>query len=103
MAETCLRPLKEAGVDTLILGCTHYPLMSHVIARVMGPEVKLISSAEETAREAQNILQKLGLQQIKTAAGPRHRFFVSGPPAGFVRIGRKLLEREIEAYQVILP
>mgnify|MGYP000862523823 CR=1 FL=1 len=103
VAESYLHPLKEAGVDTLILGCTHYPLMSHVIARVMGPEVKLISSAEETAREAQEILQKMDLVQTKTAASPRHRFFVSGPPAGFVRIGGKLLEREIEAYQVILP
>ncbi|HHX74417.1 MAG TPA: glutamate racemase [Firmicutes bacterium] len=103
VAETYLRPLKDAGVDTLILGCTHYPLMSHVIARVMGPEVKLISSAEETAREAHCILQKMDLQQTKTTTGLRHRFFVSGPPAGFVRIGRKLLELEIEAYQVLLP
>jgi glutamate racemase len=58
VAEEYLAPLKEAEIDTLILGCTHYPLMSNVIQEVMGANVKLISSAEETAREAKEVLIK---------------------------------------------
>ena len=68
-----LHPLRQAGVDTLILGCTHYPLMEEVIAQVMGPDVTLISSAAETAQEAKAILT----QQQLLAERPvncRHRF-----------------------------
>ncbi len=103
VAEEYLNPLREARVDVLILGCTHYPLMSHVLARVMGPEVKLISSAEETAREAEEVLRRLKLNQEEAKPANRHRYFVSGSPGPFESIGRKLLCRPVEAYQVILP
>ncbi|MBS4023215.1 MAG: glutamate racemase [Dethiobacter sp.] len=103
VAEEYLRPLREAGVDVLILGCTHYPLMTHVLQKVMGPDVKLISSAEETAGDAREVLRRLALNQEPGREAARHRFFVSGNPAPFVGIGEKLLCRSIEAYQVILP
>lgn len=102
VAEEYLRPLKEAGVDTVILGCTHYPLMSHVLAKVMGPGVTLISSADETAREAKEMLQAMKLNQPAAEKAVRHRFFVSGDPAPFEAIGSKLLGCPIKAYQVIM-
>lgn len=77
-----LAPLKGSGLDTLILGCTHYPFLAGTISRVMGPEVALISSAEETAREISTILQETG----QLAAGDEplvHQFFCSGDPRKF--------------------
>lgn len=102
VAEEYLRPLREAGVDALILGCTHYPLMADVIKAVMGPAVKLISSAQETALEVQGILARLDLSRPPSAAA-RHRFFVSGSPSPFVEMAEKLLCRQIQVYQVTLP
>lgn len=102
VAEEYLRPMQVAGVDVLILGCTHYPLMSHVLAQVMGPDVLLISSAEETAREGKRILESLHISQTTGREAARHRFFVSGSPGSFVEIGQRLLCRPIEAFQVLL-
>lgn len=103
VAEEYLRPLKEAGIDVLILGCTHYPLMAEVIQEVMGPEVRLISSAEETAREAQEILNEKNLLNPSGNNSCHHRFFVSASPENFVEIGEKLINMKVKAYQVILP
>ncbi len=103
VAEEYLRPLKDAGIDTLILGCTHYPLMSDVIQDVMGSGVKLISSAEETAREAREVLQGSGLLNLEESNAPRHRFFVSGEAKPFADMAAHLLGRKIDAYQVIFP
>lgn len=105
VAEEYLRPLKEVGIDTLILGCTHYPLMSGVIQEVMGSGVKLISSAEETAREARKIMEERRLlnPQGDAALTLHHRFFVSGPAKPFTDLAVNLLGNNIKAYQVILP
>ena len=103
VAEEYLKPLKEEGIDTLILGCTHYPLMSGVIRDVMGPGVKLISSAEETARETKAILEERGLLNAQSAAALQHRFFVSGPAKPFTDLVKNLLEKTIRAYEVTLP
>lgn len=103
VAEEYLRPLKKAEVDVVILGCTHYPLMAHVISRVMGKEVKLISSAAETALEAGAILKKKNLLRTAGPDPVKHRYFVSGSPGSFVAIAEKLLGTQVEAYQVLLP
>lgn len=104
VAEEYLEPLKDAEIDTLILGCTHYPFMTNVIQEVMGANVKLISSAEETAREAREVLLENGLlQDGPYQDGPRRRFFVSGPAKPFTDLAVNLIEGEIKAYQVILP
>lgn len=103
VAEEYLLPLKKAGIDALILGCTHYPLLVDVIRKVMGEDVKLISSAEETAREVKEVLTKLNLLKPYTNCRPNHRFFVSGTPDSFEEIGEKLLHYKIKAYQVIMP
>ena len=102
VAEEYLAPLRQAQIDTLILGCTHYPLMADVIAKVMGPKVKLISSAEETARESRVLLQKLNLSKPSNRPARRHRFFVSDSPNFFNNTGGKLLSMPINSYQVIL-
>lgn len=101
VAEEYLQPLKDAGVDTLILGCTHYPLMAEVIGQVMGPEVKLISSAEETARETQRILKEMELLH-PCQSPPLHRFYVSGPAKNFSQAAASLLQKEVRAFQVVL-
>lgn len=103
VAEKYLHPLRQAGVDTLILGCTHYPLMEEVIAQVMGPDVTLISSAAETAQEAKAILTQQQLLRHEAGELPRHRFFVSGKPDSFTQQAAALLDYRPEAYQVILP
>jgi glutamate racemase len=103
VAEEYLSPLREEGVDTLILGCTHYPLLTHVIQEVMGENVKLVSSAEETAREAREILTSQGLinhgppEECQQA----HRFFSSGPPGPFEEIAENLLHQKIKAYRLL--
>ncbi len=83
-------PLKAAKVDTLILGCTHYPYLKPVLGRVMGPRVRLIDSAEETAAETQRVLAELGLRAPQGRRG-RREFFASDAPQRFARLGRRML------------
>ncbi|HHX86668.1 MAG TPA: glutamate racemase [Firmicutes bacterium] len=97
-----LDPFREAGIDTLILGCTHYPLMSGLIQQVIGPQVRLVSSAEETAVQVNQILTSRQLLNPLPGGRRSHRFFVSGAPAGFEALGSKLLKRRVKAYQVLL-
>ena len=73
-----LQPLIDYRIDTLILGCTHYPYLLAPIRRLMGPDVKIVDPAEAVAREARNELQALGLLNEKKAG--EDLFFVSGDP-----------------------
>jgi len=102
VAEMYLRPLLNMGIDTLILGCTHYPLMGEVIQKTVGADVALISSAEETTREIREVLGVKGLLNHNGAQPAPRRFFVSGPAQTFQELAGKLLEEEIKAYQVFL-
>lgn len=102
VAEEYIGPLREKGIDTLILGCTHYPLMADVIQEVAGPAIKLISSAEETAREAKVLLAGENCLR-RDNPEPRHRFFISGPAKPFEDLATTLLGGRPKAYQVILP
>src|SRR5438128_12464202 len=79
VARTYLDPLRETGIDTLILGCTHYPLLSGLIQYVMGEDVVLISSAEETAKDVYATLLDEGLQR-EVAEPPGHEFLSTGDP-----------------------
>jgi len=88
MARDYLDPLKRAGIDTLVLGCTHFPLLSTAIQSVVGPSVRLISSAEETAREVSEALSA----RARLASGtPVHRFFTTGDVMEFERLGSRVL------------
>ena len=95
LAERLLAPLRVAGVDTLLLGCTHYPFLARTIADVMGRDVVLVSSAEETAFEVRAILDETGLVRRSGAKGS-HRFVSSGDVEWFRRVGARLLGPELE-------
>jgi glutamate racemase len=90
-----LTPLKDAGVDTLILGCTHYPLLSGLISVVMGPDTVLISSAEETAKDVYAGLLRDDLLRADPSP-PRHEFLTTGDPDSFRELGRLFLGPEID-------
>ncbi|GKU81493.1 glutamate racemase [Niallia sp. NCCP-28] len=95
-----LKPLKGSGIDTLILGCTHYPLLEKVIRQEMGPDVKVISSGAETAREVSTILSHNNqLASCKSNMG--HQFFTTGSKDIFARIASKWLNENIEAVETI--
>lgn len=99
IAREYLTPLKEAGVDTVIMGCTHYPLMRSVIEQVMGPEVTLINSAKVIAKKAHKILKQKNLLRVNEKP-PRHRFYVSGYSEKFQELGEKFLHHDLKAYEV---
>ena len=95
VAHEYLDPVTAAGVDTLILGCTHYPLLTGVISYVVGDRVTLISSAEETAKDVYRRLAKLGLMRDESLPAPVHEFRTTGDPARFREIGRRFLGPEL--------
>ena len=90
VARKYLAPLKKARVDAVILGCTHYPYLKPVLSRVLGPRVRLIDSAEETARETQAVLSRLGLRAPRGGRG-RREFYASDAPERFKRLARRML------------
>jgi glutamate racemase len=95
MAQVYLDPLMTAGIDTLVLGCTHYPLLTALISNVVGDGVTLISSAEETAKDLYRQLGAGGLFRDEAAGPPAHRFLATGDPAPFARLGRRFLGPEV--------
>lgn len=101
-ARSYLQELRDAGVDTLVLGCTHYPLLKPVIAEIMGPQVTLVDSAEETARTVAAILADE--QQVRPLSEiGNHHYYVSDIPAGFIRVGNRFLGGRLgDVYQVNL-
>lgn len=101
VAEEYLAPLKANGVDTVILGCTHYPLLKEVIQKTMGPEVRLISSATETAAEVEENLVRRGYLREKNGA-PTHRFIVSGDTASVNDLVKRFLGRDGESIERIV-
>jgi glutamate racemase len=97
VAHEYLDPVREAGVDTLVLGCTHYPLLTGVISYVMGDAVSLVSSAEETAKDVYRTLVAEGLERSSSLPEPRHRFLATGDPQPFALLARRFLGPEIGA------
>jgi glutamate racemase len=95
LAQSYLDPLLGAGVDTVVLGCTHYPLLTGVLSLVLGDDVTLVSSAEETAKDVHHVLTRLDLLREEDAPPPEHRFLATGDPEPFARLGRRFLGPEI--------
>ena len=93
-AEGYLKPLKDQGVDTLVLGCTHYPLLTGVISYVMGNDVTLVSSAEETAKDLYRVLVEKNLLRIAESK-PSYKFISSGDPISFTKLARRFLGPEV--------
>lgn len=89
-----LEPLQRAEVDTLVLGCTHYPLLAGVISLVMGDGVTLVSSADETAKDVYRALTAHDLLRPDEAPPPGHRFLATGDPEPFARLRRRFLGPE---------
>ncbi|HEX7276429.1 MAG TPA: aspartate/glutamate racemase family protein, partial [Acidimicrobiales bacterium] len=98
LAERLLAPVLAAGVDTLLLGCTHYPFLARTIGDVMGREVVLVSSADETAFEVSQILADTGIGR-RTAGKGTHRWVSSGDVAWFRALGARLLGPELEGVE----
>jgi glutamate racemase len=94
MARDYLDPLKRSGIDTLVLGCTHFPLLAPAIQQVIGSKIKIISSAEETAREVAETLAARG-QLAAPDAPPVHRFATTGDAAEFASLGSRILGRPL--------
>jgi len=90
VARHYLKPLLKSKPDTLVLGCTHYPLLKETLQEVVGPHVRLIDSAEQTAKEVEHVLSKNGV--LNRSPRPGHSaFFVTDNPSVFSRLGRHFL------------
>lgn len=96
VARKYLGPLKRARVDTLILGCTHYPLLTPIIQRVMGRSVRLIDSAYATAIALKELLEREGLLQPPRAMRASCQFYVSDEPEQFRRVGEQFLGQRLD-------
>lgn len=100
IVESSLNQLAGKPIDCLILGCTHYPFLMEEISRVMGPDVTLISSADETAREISAILYHRGMLATSGLL-PIHQFFCSGEPELFKNIAQNWLKEQISITPVV--
>jgi glutamate racemase len=100
IARNYLAPLVTAEIDTLVLGCTHYPLMKTVIGNVVGREVRLIDSAYETARETGQVLRASGLENT-TPDQARYRFIASDAPDTFLTMGQRFLGSAIDRVEAL--
>lgn len=95
IAQTYLDPLQQAEVDTLVLGCTHYPLLTGVVSYVMGDQVTLVSSAEETAKDVYRALVRHGLERGADSGTPAHEFLATGDAGSFEVLARRFLGPEV--------
>lgn len=100
LARGYLEPLLDEGVDTLILGCTHYPMLSGLIQYVMGDDVVLVSSAEETAKDVYATLMRLDLFRAATGE-PSHEFLSTGDPGSFRALAHHFLGPDVEGVGAI--
>jgi glutamate racemase len=100
IANDYLKTMKDVDIDTLILGCTHYPLLKHVIADVMGDKVMLIDSGEETARVARQLMVEQKLLSERAVKSPNtpgeHKFFVSDVPEKFSQVATRFLGEVVD-------
>lgn len=99
VARQYLAPMIEADVDTLVLGCTHYPLLTGVISYVMGNGVSLVSSAEETAKDLYRVLVEGSMLRGTESAPPTHRFLATGDAKAFESLARRFLGPEVGSVQ----
>lgn len=100
VVEDALKQIKQYPIDCMILGCTHYPFLKNTMKQVMGPKVKLISSADETAREISTVLHQKG-RLARGSEIPVHQFFCSGDPDMFRKIALQWLEKQIELTPIV--
>ena len=99
IAREYLAPMIDAKVDTLVLGCTHYPLLTGVISYVMGEGVTLVSSAEETAKDLYRVLVEKNLLRENSNSAPSHEFLATGDSHQFEVLARRFLGPEVTKVQ----
>lgn len=99
IAQDYLKPLIMAKVDTIILGCTHYPLLKNVIQKVVKNKVKLVDSAEAIALEAKKVLEKRNL--LNNNHRPNPKFYVSDQPEKFSKLARRFIQQDINSVEKI--
>jgi glutamate racemase len=99
VAHDYLDPIVERDIDTVVLGCTHYPLLAGVISYVVGADVTLVSSADETAYVVYRTLVAHGLERDASLPEPSHRFLATGDPAPFTTLARRFLGPEVVAVE----
>jgi glutamate racemase len=92
--------MKRQPIDTLILGCTHYPFLHSIIQDFMGPHVSLISSADQTAQDIRFILEQSN-QQASLLTRPTHRFYCSGDPGVFHHIAQDWLQMPLQVHPIV--
>ena len=91
IARCYLAPFRKLGVDTIVLGCTHYPLLKPLIKKVVGNGISLVDSAQQVARQAKEVLAQQGLTANRKTGRAKIKFFVSDEPENFSVQGRKFL------------
>jgi glutamate racemase len=101
IAREYLEPLAEAQVDTIVLGCTHYPLLAPMLSELTQPGVRLIDSAAETAAEARRTLIEHNLVAPQVKSTPAHRFVASDDPDHFLRVGQRFLGSAIDRVEKV--
>jgi len=99
-ARTYLKGFRKAEVDTMVLGCTHYPLLSGIISEVMGEGVTLVDSGQETARTIAETLRSLGILRASTERG-EHRYYVTDVPDDFTKVASRFLDDALEDVQQV--
>ena len=99
-AQQYLIELKEHGVDALVLGCTHYPILRYTIGKVLGEGVRLVNPAFETAKELKEILTKNSMLK-EDFTKPKYEYYVSDAPEKFRRLGGNFLKKDIETLSEI--
>jgi glutamate racemase len=100
IATEYLSPMLEQGMDTLVLGCTHYPLLKPMLGEMLGDSIALIDSARETASETGGVLEREGIS-AGPGATPEYRFMASDDPAQFLTLGKRFLGSAIHEVETI--
>jgi glutamate racemase len=101
VAREYLEPLTGHELDTLILGCTHYPLLKHVIGEVMGPQVRLVDSGEQAAHAVHALLEERGLAAPPDVTPPGHAIYLSDRPDAFTQTAERFLGRALPPVEVV--
>jgi glutamate racemase len=101
IAREYLDALRSEKIETLVLGCTHYPLLKPLLSEILGPDVRLIDSAHETAAETGRVLEARGLTNSRALNGEVHRFIASDAPEQFLRVGQRFLGSAIERVETL--
>lgn len=101
VAKEYLGQLSETGIDTVVLGCTHFPLLTGVIGYTLGPDVAIVSSADETAQDLYRVLVSKNLLSENEASKASHKFLVTGEKDNFAKLAKRFLGPEVTGVETI--